>query len=90
MPAGKARQANLDMLVEKACAFEATSYQSLFDFIRYIERLKKYNTDFGEAARAGENDDTVRIMSIHKSKGPVSYTHLDVYKRQPERSIWRS
>ena len=69
MPAGKARQANLDMLVEKACAFEATSYQSLFDFIRYIERLKKYNTDFGEAARAGENDDTVRIMSIHKSKG---------------------
>ena len=60
---------SLDMLVEKACAFEATSYQSLFDFIRYIERLKKYNTDFGEAARAGENDDTVRIMSIHKSKG---------------------
>lgn len=57
------------MLVEKACAFETTSYQSLFDFIRYIERLKKYNTDFGEAARAGENDDTVRIMSIHKSKG---------------------
>lgn len=55
--------------MEKACAFEATSYQSLFDFIRYIERLKKYNTDFGEAARAGENDDTVRIMSIHKSKG---------------------
>ena len=40
-PDGKARQANLDMLVEKACAFEATSYQSLFDFIRYIERLKK-------------------------------------------------
>lgn len=69
MPAGKTRQANLNMLVEKAAAFEKTSYQSLFDFIRYIERLKKYNTDFGEAARAGENDDTVRIMSIHKSKG---------------------
>ena len=69
MPAGKVRQANLNMLVEKAAAFERTSYQSLFDFIRYIEKLKKYSTDFGEAARAGEGDDTVRIMSIHKSKG---------------------
>ncbi len=69
MPAGKGRQANLDMLVEKAAAFEKTSYQSLFDFIRYIEKLKKYNTDFGEAASAGENSDMVRIMSIHKSKG---------------------
>lgn len=69
MPAGKVRQANLNMLVEKAAAFEKTSYQSLFDFIRYIDKLKKYNTDFGEAARIGENEDTVRIMSIHKSKG---------------------
>ena len=69
MPAGKVRQANLNMLVEKAAAFEKTSYQSLFDFIRYIEKLKKYDTDFGEAARVGENEDTVRIMSIHKSKG---------------------
>ncbi len=69
MPAGKVRQANLDMLIEKAAAFEKTSYQSLFDFIRYIEKMKKYNTDFGEASRISENDDTVRIMSIHKSKG---------------------
>ncbi len=69
MPAGKVRQANLNMLVEKAAAYERTSYQSLFDFIRYIEKLKKYNTDFGEAAKVGENEDTVRIMSIHKSKG---------------------
>jgi len=69
MPAGKMRQANLNMLVEKASAFEKTSYQSLFDFIRYIEKLQKYDTDFGEAAKIGENDDIVRIMSIHKSKG---------------------
>lgn len=69
MPAGKARQANLNMLVEKAAAYEKTSYQGLFDFIRYIEKLKKYDTDFGEAARFGENEDAVRIMSIHKSKG---------------------
>ena len=69
MPAGETRKANLDMLVEKAAAYEQTSYQGLFHFIRYIENLKKYNTDFGEASTIGEEDDTVRIMSIHKSKG---------------------
>ena len=68
MPAGAARQANLDMLVEKASAYEKTSYSGLFHFIRYIENLKKYDTDFGEAALAGD-ENTVRILSIHKSKG---------------------
>ena len=69
MPAGEIRRGNLDMLVEKAAAYEATSYKGLFHFVRYIERLKKYDTDFGEAAVAGEEKNMVRIMSIHKSKG---------------------
>ena len=69
MPAGETRRANLDMLVEKAAVYEESSYKGLFHFIRYIENLKKYNTDFGEATTVGEEDDTVRIMSIHKSKG---------------------
>ena len=69
MPAGETRRANLDMLVEKAAAYEQTSYKGLFHFIRYIENLKRYQTDYGEAATVGEEDNTVRIMSIHKSKG---------------------
>lgn len=69
MPAGDVRRANLDMLAEKAAAYEATSYRGVFHFIKYIEKLKKYNTDFGEAPVAGEQGNTVRIMSIHKSKG---------------------
>jgi ATP-dependent helicase/nuclease subunit A len=69
MPGGQTRQANLDMLVEKAAAYEKTSYKGLFHFIRYIQNLKKYDTDFGEASTLGENDNTVRLMSIHKSKG---------------------
>lgn len=69
MPSGETRQANLDLLIEKAAAYESTSYQGLFHFIRYIEKLKKVDTDFGEAALAGGEDRTVRIMSIHKSKG---------------------
>jgi ATP-dependent helicase/nuclease subunit A len=69
MPGGEQRRANLEMLVEKAIAFESTSYKGLFNFIRYIENLQKYNVDFGEAEIVNENDDTVRILSIHKSKG---------------------
>ena len=69
MPAGELRKANLDMLIEKAAAYEKTSYRGLFHFIRYIQRLRKYDTDFGEATTAGNVQDMVRIMSIHKSKG---------------------
>ncbi len=69
MSGGETRKANLDMLAEKAAAYEATSYKGLFHFIRYIEKLKRYNTDFGEASSVDEQADTVRIMSIHKSKG---------------------
>ena len=69
MSGGDTRKANLDMLVEKAAAYETTSYKGLFHFIRYIEKLKRYDTDFGEASAVDEQADTVRIMSIHKSKG---------------------
>lgn len=69
MPDGAQRRANVDMLLEKAAAYEKTSYRGLFHFIRYIEKLRKYEIDFGEADILGEQDDVVRIMSIHKSKG---------------------
>lgn len=69
MPGGARRKANLDMLIEKAVAFEGTSYSGLFQFVRYIERLEKYEVDFGEASLVEEQENTVRIMSIHKSKG---------------------
>ena len=69
LPAGSQRKANLDMLVEKAIAYEATSYRGLYHFVRYIENLKKYEVDYGEANIGSESDNTVRIMSIHKSKG---------------------
>lgn len=69
MPAGSRRRANLNMLLEKAAAYEKTSYKGLFHFVRYIEQLQKYDVDFGEADMVGENEDVVRIMSIHKSKG---------------------
>ena len=69
MPGGDRRKANIDMLVNQAARFEKGSYRGLFHFIRYMEKLNKYEIDFGEAATMGEQDNTVRIMSIHKSKG---------------------
>lgn len=69
LPAGTQRKANLDMLVEKAICYEKTSYKGLFHFVRYIDQLQKYEVDFGEADTTGENEDVVRIMTIHKSKG---------------------
>lgn len=69
LPAGSQRKANIDMLVEKAICYEKTSYKGLFHFIRYIDQLQKYEIDFGEADIIGENEDVVRLMTIHKSKG---------------------
>ncbi len=69
LPAGAQRRANLNMLVEKAVAFESGSYRGLFHFLRYIENLKNYEIDYGEAPLSDEGAGSVRIMSIHKSKG---------------------
>ena len=63
------RRQNIDMLIEMAAAYEKTSYKGLFHFVRYIDIQQKYEIDYGEADTAGENDDVVRIMTIHKSKG---------------------
>ena len=69
MPGGAKREANVDMLIEKASAFEKTSYKGLFNFIRYINQIRKYDIDYGEAEIDDENSDTVKLMTIHKSKG---------------------
>lgn len=69
LPGGEQRRANLEMLLSKAESFEKTSYFGLFHFIRYMEQVEKYDVDYGEASLQDENADTVRIMSIHRSKG---------------------
>ncbi len=68
LPDGEVKRANLQMLVEKAIAYEGTSYRGLFHFIRYMDQLQKYEVDF-PLAEGEEAEDAVRIMSIHKSKG---------------------
>jgi len=69
LPGGTARQANLRALYDRARQYEATGFRGLFKFLRFIESLKEQGGDLGEAKSLGENEDVVRIMSIHKSKG---------------------
>ena len=66
---GDKRMANVEMLLSKARKYEEGAYSGLFNFVRYIELMKKYNVEEGEANLSGENDDSVKIMTIHKSKG---------------------
>ena len=69
LPGGSQRQANLRILFERAKQFEETSFKGIFNFINFISKLKKSNSDMGSAKTLGENANVVRIMSIHKSKG---------------------
>lgn len=69
MPGGIQRQANLKILFERAKQYGKTSYKGLFNFINFVNRLKSSSGDMGSAKIIGENENVVRIMSIHKSKG---------------------
>lgn len=69
MPNGLQRKANLELFIDKACAYEKSSYRGVFNFIRYVENIKKYAIETGEATIFSESDNLVKIMSIHKSKG---------------------
>lgn len=69
MPGGVQRQANLRALVDKAESYSRGRQSSLFSFVRYIDAVKQRKVPMGQVRLVGENDDLVRIMTIHKSKG---------------------
>ncbi len=66
---GLLRQANLRMLADRAADYEHSNYRGLFRFLRFIENLKKWETDLAVARTLGASENVVRIMSIHRSKG---------------------
>lgn len=69
MPEGPSRQANLRMLMDRAGALEGQPESGLYHFIRVIERMEKSGGDLEAARLMPDQEDAVRIMSIHKSKG---------------------
>lgn len=66
---GNVKRANLIALVDKALDYEKTRFKGVFRFLKYIDSMGEYNIDSGEASISSENDDVVRILTMHKSKG---------------------
>ncbi|MDO0823768.1 UvrD-helicase domain-containing protein [Desulfosporosinus nitroreducens] len=69
LPAGVQRQANLRVLYDRARRFEATRYRGLFRFLRFLDRFQGQGKDMGSARALGENEDVVRLITVHASKG---------------------
>ncbi len=68
LPGGAQRQANLDQFAADAAGFDGEFSGSLTRFLAYAEHMRQKGD--GDAAHLlGENDDVVRLMSVHKSKG---------------------
>jgi ATP-dependent helicase/nuclease subunit A len=69
LPGGKQRQANLRAFHDRARQYEETSFRGLFRFLRFIERMQERGDDLGAARALSEQEDVVRLMTIHSSKG---------------------
>ncbi len=92
LPNSELKKANVNALMSRAHDFEKTSYKGVFDFIRYIDSLKKNNKDIEGAKILSDDEDVVRIMTIHKSKGlefPVVFL-CDAFKGFNDSDITRN
>lgn len=69
LPAGKQRTSNLQLLIDKAAAFEKNNSTGLYGFLSYIEAMDRNKLSSDEAKITGENENVVSIMTVHKSKG---------------------
>ena len=69
MKSGDMRFQNLSIVTEKAREFMQNENKSLFNFLTYINSILKNKSDKEEPQKISENQNVVRIMSIHKSKG---------------------
>lgn len=69
MDSGEKRILNIELLINYAEGYESSGGSGLSGFIRFLDKIRKNNKDLEGANEISENDDVVRIMSIHKSKG---------------------
>ena len=69
MQGGMTRQSNLRLLIDRAKNFREESLISLSAFISFVEMMKKKKIKNGQNSLVSQEDDVVRILTIHKSKG---------------------
>lgn len=65
----EAVRANLMLFYDYARRYESGSFKGLYNFIYYIEDIIAENEKLDTAKKSGESADTVKIMTIHQSKG---------------------
>ncbi|MDD4774802.1 MAG: 3'-5' exonuclease, partial [Eubacteriales bacterium] len=63
------RRSNLMLLYEYARRFEAGSFRGLYNFIRYLNDIIGERETLETAKISDESDDTIKIMTVHQSKG---------------------
>lgn len=69
MPAGTQRRQIWICFIQRRRHLKRPVTADCFSFCAILSSLKKYEVDFAEASVLGENENLVRVMSIHKSKG---------------------
>jgi len=69
MQNGAQRRANLLLLLDYAAQCEQSGINGLGGFLRFMDRIDENNSQLSPAMILGEQDDVVKIMSIHHSKG---------------------
>lgn len=69
MPGGTQRLANLRAMIDKAEKFAANHSGGIYEFLAHIEKLRSRKVAVPQVKLISENDDVVRIMTVHKSKG---------------------
>lgn len=69
MPNGKQRRVNLETLYERASSYESAGFKGLYQFINFIERIRKSQKDLAQPLLSKEADNAIKLMTIHGSKG---------------------
>ncbi len=63
------RRSNLNSFADLASRYESTGKKGVAGFVRYIDNISKGGVKITSGGSESENEDSVKIMTIHKSKG---------------------
>ncbi len=63
------RRANLNSFIDLASRYESTGKKGVAGFVRYIDNITKGGVKIASGGPDSEAEDSVKIMTIHKSKG---------------------
>lgn len=69
MPDGDKRNSNLKLLINYARQFSENGTKGLYDFLMYMETITRSDIRLAQAQSAAASENSVKIMTIHGSKG---------------------